>query len=120
MFVVVYCRAAQSTHRFALRARNHHTDFVIWKFFDLPRIDKQSRSWLEISKVLRNFSRVIQGASNDGNLASMFGRQLHCQADAMNRRGEATKEDFFLCLTEDLAQPWAHRLFAGRIASPIH
>ena len=120
VLVVVHRGAAQCAHRLALRAADQDHHLLGRKVANLAGVNHQSGRNLDVAQVLRNLCRVHHRAPHHRHLAPVLARQFHGDADAIDRRREATEEELLLGLGENLVEARNDRAFARRVAGPLH
>ena len=116
MLMIVDRRPRQRRHGLALRAADQDTDFFRREILHLPGIDDQSLGEFDVAEIFGDFRRVVHGASDKGDLASVLMGEFDGEVDAVNRTGEARNEEAALGVREDLVELAADGALAGRVS----
>src|SRR5437762_7393 len=114
--MVVDGGAAEGAHGLALGAADQNHQLVDAVVAHLPGIDDEAAGYVEVPEVLRDLGALHHGAADDRDLALVLAGQFHRDADTVDRRREAAKEELFAGTGEDLVEAWAHGTLAGRVA----
>ena len=117
--VVVDGGSAERAHGFALGAGDHDEDLVGGHVADLAGVDEQALGNLDVAEVLGDLGRVVHGAADDGDLASVLLGEFEGEAEPGDGGREAGEEEALLGLGEDLVETGAHGFLAGGPAAAI-
>src|ERR1017187_9493667 len=119
MLVVVYSGAAECAHGLALRAADEDHQLLRRVIAHLSRLYDEAGGNVDVAQVLSDLGALHHGAADDGYFAAMRPRQLHRDADAIDRRGEAGEEQLPFCSREDLVEARNDGPLAGRVAGAL-
>src|SRR5579872_1281289 len=116
VLVIIDRGPGERGHGLALRAADQDTDFFRRKILHFPGIDDQSLGKFDVAQVFGDLGRVIHGAADEGDLASVLMGELYGEVDAVNGTREARDEEATLGVGEDLVELAANGALTGRIS----
>ena len=83
-------------------------------------MDQEPLGNLDIAQVLGNFGRVVHGAPDEGNLASVFESQIDRELDAMNRGRKTRNKQPPLGARKHFIELAPHRPLAGCVSLALN
>src|ERR1700722_1788250 len=98
MLVVVDGGATEGAHGLALGSADEDEQFVGRVVAHLAGIDDEAGGDFDVAEVLRDFSAIHHGAAEDYGFATVLTGELEGDADAIDRRREATEEELLFSL----------------------
>jgi len=116
VLMVVDGGAAERGHRLALRPADEHADFFRRKVLHLAGIDDQPFGNLDVAEIFGDLGRIVHGAADEGDFASVLVREFDREIDAVNRAREAGDKEAALGMRKDFVELAPDGTFAGRVS----
>ena len=111
--------AGESAHGLALGAGDEDHELVCGEIAHLAGLDDEALRGLDVAEILGDFSGVIDGAADDGDLAAVLVGEIHGDADTVDGGREAGEEELLFRLREDVVERGDDGGFAGGIALAV-
>ena len=117
--VVVDGGSGESGHGLALGSGDEDAELAGRGVLDLVGVDDEAGGGIDVAEVLGDFSGVIDGSADEGDLAAVLVGKVHGDLDAVDGGGEAGEEEALLGGSEDVVEAGNDGLFAGGEAGAV-